>query len=306
MVEEREVRIIGSPLEISNRDIVDDLDSTLEEINYLQYTKDIIEFIFMERDDFENKFDEFIKFICLNKNVRILYSDISSNIYRVANDSNLENVNFNLEKIKDEFILNKFKNYPEAKCVEKIIIKIYDHFNLAIHQFQSLKVSDQNVEKKVGQIVNPIKAEIDSSIKAEAGNLKNEFIGLIGMFTAMSFLVFGGVEFLGGVFSKIEDVPVLKLIMIGCIWSLCISNLIYAFMFFVESMIVYKKEHRQIKYFKKYPMIIFSNYILIFIFLFSSWGYYCRKNDINNIIFNLAKNYSIIYLIIIILLFQKN
>ena len=120
------------------------------------------------------------------------------------------------------------------------------------------------------------------------------------------FLVFGGVEFLGGVFSKIEDVPVLKLIMIGCIWSLCISNLIYTFMFFVESMIVYKKEHKQIKYLKKYPMIIFSNYILIVIFLFSSWVYYCRKNNINNIIFNAAKNYSTICLIIMIVLLRKS
>lgn len=313
MGKERELRTIESPLDINNRDIVDNLDSTIEETDYLQYTKEVIEFIFMEKDEFEEKLNEFIEFIRSNKNVRILYSEISSNIYLRINDSDLENVNINLEKIKDEFILKKFKNYPNAKCIEKIIIKIYDHFNLAIYQLKRLKYDDEDFKKKVGQVITPVNdennqkidkkfTEIDSSIKAEAGNLKNEFIGLIGMFTAMSFLVFGGVEFLGGVFSKIEDVPVLKLIMIGCIWSLCISNLIYAFMFFVESMIVYKKEHRQIKYFKKYPMIIFSNYILIFIFLFSSWGYYCRKNNINNIIFNLAKNYSIIYLIIIILL----
>lgn len=304
---------LKNPLDLMMKERIEPFGSTKEEINYLQYTREIISFMCKEKNDFEQNFNKFLKFIDSNKEVRILYSEISSNIYKIINECDLENININLERIKDEIILNKFENYPDYKCVEKIIIKIYDHFNLAIYQLEKLRNEDENFKKKVGQVITPINKsnnkkidkkfnQIDSAIKTEAGNLKNEFIGLIGMFTAMSFLVFGGLEFLGGIFSKIDDVPILKLIMIGSIWSLCISNLIYAFMFFIESMIIYKKSDEQFKYLRKYPMIIFSNYILIFIFLFSSWAYYCRKNNINNIIFKLANNYSLVYLIILVAL----
>lgn len=305
---------IENPLNILNNERVDSIDSVKEEIDYLFYTKEIIKYICMEKDDFEQNFNIFLQFIESNKDVRILYSEISSNIYRRIDSSSLDNININLEKIKDEIILNKCKNYPTSKCVEKILIKVYDHFNLAIYQLKRLKVEDKEFEEKVGQVIKPINdenstkidnkfIEIDSSIKKEAGNLKNEFIGLIGMFTAMSFLVFGGLEFLGGIFSKIDDVPILKIIMIGSIWSLCISNLIYAFMFFIENIVLSKRrKDNQIKYLKKYPMIILSNYSFIFIFLFSSWAYYCRKNEIDNIIFNLANNYSMVYFGVLIFL----
>ncbi|GAA0816352.1 hypothetical protein [Clostridium tertium] len=305
---------IRNPLDLMMEERIEHFEYIKEEINYLQYTRDIISFMCKEKNDFEKNFNKFLKLIDSNKEVRILYSEISNNIYKIINDCDLENININLERIKDEIILNKFENYPEYKCIEKIIIKIYDHFNLAIYQLKKLNTDDENFKKRVGQVISPINnsnnkkidkklTQIDSAIKTEAGNLKNEFIGLIGMFTAMSFLVFGGLEFLGGIFSKIEDVPILKLIMIGSVWSLCISNLIYAFMFFIENIVIHRKvKNGQPKYLKRYPMIIISNYILVFIFLFSSWGYYCRKNKIDNIIFNLANNYSMIYFVMLIIL----
>lgn len=300
-----------NPLDVQMKENIEPFNSTKEELDYLQYTREIIRFMCMEKEVFEENFKKFLDIIITNKDVRILYSEISSNIYRRIND--LDNININLEKIKDEIIVNKGKNFPDSRRAEKIIVKIYDHFNLAIYQLKRLKDDDDVFSKRVAGVIKPINdensekidnkfIEIDSSIKTEAGNLKNEFIGLIGIFTAMSFLVFGGLEFLGGIFSKIEDVPILKLIMIGSIWSLCISNLMYAFMFFIESIIAYKKESGQPKYLKRYPMIIFSNYIFVFIFLFSSWAYYCRKNNINNIIINIANDYSMIYFIILIIL----
>lgn len=304
---------IKNPLELMMNERIEPFDLKKEEVDYLQYTKDIINYMCKDKDDFEQNFNKFLDFIYFNKDVRILYSEISNNIYKIIDDRDLENININLERVKDQIIEKKFKNYSNYKCVEKIIIKIYDHFNLAIYQLKKLKNEDEDFKKKVGQVITPINKsnnrkidkkfnQIDSAIKIEAGNLKNEFIGLIGMFTAMSFLVFGGLEFLGGIFSKIDDVPILKLIMIGSVWSLCISNLIYAFMFFIESMIIYKEFKNKLKYLRKYPMIIFSNYILIFIFLFSSWAYYCRKNNISNIIFKLANNYSMIYFILLVIL----
>lgn len=300
-----------NPLNINKKQFIYSIENKDGEIDYLDNTKEIIKFICMEKDEFENNFDKFIEFINLNKHVRILYSEISIIIYEKAN--NLENININLEKIKDEIIDNKCKNYSEAEAVSKIIVKIYDHFNLAIYQLARLKDDDETFRKRVAQVIQPINdenknkidkkfSEIDSSIKMEAGNLKNEFIGLIGIFTAMSFLVFGGLEFLGGIFSKMEDVPILKLVIIGCIWGVCISNLMYAFMFFIESILAYKKEYGQPKYLKRYPMIIFSNYIFIGIFLFSSWAYYCRENNINNLIFNLANEHSMVYFIFLIFL----
>lgn len=55
--------------------------------------------------------------------------------------------------------------------------------------------------------------------------MNSQLLTMIGIFTALAFLVFGGINSLDNVFS--EGVPVLKLMVVGSVWGLCILNLVF-------------------------------------------------------------------------------
>ena len=63
--------------------------------------------------------------------------------------------------------------------------------------------------------------------------MNTQLISLIAIFTALSFIVFGGISSLDNIFDGVKDIPVTKLMIVGSIWCFCIMNLVFVFMFFV-------------------------------------------------------------------------
>lgn len=212
---------------------------------------------------------------------RILYAPISNMIYDVYEshedpneiDNIIGNMVSNVDALR-EYAYHKDEG-DISKDAKKVVIKIWDHINLANQQYKRLKESEDEYKKRFDRIFAPIKESITKDMSAQ-------LLSMVGIFTALAFLVFGGITSLGNIFSN-ETLPVLKLMMIGCIWGICILNVVFVFLFCVGKMtkLNFKStDNPNASIFKKYPIVWWSNLIAIDILMISSWLYYfSRKNE---------------------------
>lgn len=176
--------------------------------------------------------DTFIRHLSdyLSKYNRIHYSSLSSLIY--SNEESKQWISSNLEQLvnyTDKPDYNSLFGADEQKeSVKKIIVKIWDHYHLA--DAQMIVLSDE----KFYEHFLPERDSINQSIADEGRKLNKELIAMVAIFTAMSFLIFGGLSSLSNVLSTtIEKLPVLNISIACLVWGLCVYNMIYLFMYLV-------------------------------------------------------------------------
>lgn len=100
----------------------------------------------------------------------------------------------------------------------KVILKMYDHVNLAKRQYNELKESDDDFEMKFRKSFQSHQVELTRE-------MSSQLVTLVGIFTAIAFVVFGGISSLDNVFQNgIADIPLLRVMIIGIVWSLCMIN----------------------------------------------------------------------------------
>lgn len=212
---------------------------------------------------------------------RILYAPISNMIYDVYEshedpdeiDNIIGTMMSNVDALR-EYAYHKDEG-DISKDAKKVVIKIWDHINLANQQYKTLKESEAEYKDRFNRSIAPIKENITKDMSAQ-------LLSMVGIFTALAFLIFGGITSLDNIFSN-ETLPVLKLMMIGCIWGLCILNVVFVFLFCVGKMtkLNFKStDNPSASIFKEYPIVWWSNLIAIDILMISSWLYYfSRKNE---------------------------
>lgn len=166
--------------------------------------------------------------------------------------------------LDDEAQIDQCKKYATA------IDKLWDHSNLAQTQNQALHDSDETFKARFDKNLIPFKSEFTHEMNMQ-------FISLIAIFTALSFLVFGGISSLDNVFADVGHVPVLDLIIVGSIWSLCITNLVFVFIFLVAKMTklnIKSSEREGATLSQRYPFFVWSNFVLVLILTVSCWLYF--------------------------------
>lgn len=225
---------------------------------------------------------------------RILYAPISNTIYACYDEHDIEEsssligtMNSNIEAVvvyaqSSEFIERKKQAQGEkAKKnlddTRKVILKIWDHINLAQQQYSMLKQSDEDYKKKFDKSISPFKEELTK-------DMNSQLLTMVGIFTALAFLIFGGISSLDNIFANIEF-PLFKLLIVGALWGLCILNLIFVFLFCVGKMtkLNFKStDDKNATLFQKYPIVWWSNLIIVSIMVLSIWGYYLTKRNIHN------------------------
>lgn len=250
--------------------------------------------MYLEKEEFE--IDSAIEVIKNLKTERLLYSEISNRLFSFAQKDNSDSRNVaifvsNVDILKEK-ILNT--NNAEYEDIKPIVLKLYDHTQLANHQVSVFKVGqeqfdtylknsdymnkkDSTISAKLDNAVDQMTTKVDSKIES----VTSQVVSLVALFTAMSFLVFGGLSSFESIFSNIQDTSLLKLIILSSVWGFAILNTIAIFMFFT-SRVVGKSFKISVQnantLFKQYPYIILSNYTLLSILLFSSWLYmYVKK-----------------------------
>lgn len=238
----------------------------------------------------EKIFDEILDYISTYD--RILYAPISNTIYACYNDHDIEEgrrligtLNSNIIAVvnysQGELIANKINTSKDEKKkkltdTKKAILKIWDHINLAQQQYSALKQTDEEYRTKFDESIAPIKENIERDINSQ-------LITLVGIFTALAFLIFGGISSLDNAFSH-SELPLLKLMITGSIWGLCILNLIFVFLFCIGKMTnlnFTSTEDKDATIFQKYPIVWWCNFLVISIMFMSMWGYYITQKNIH-------------------------
>lgn len=273
---------IGS--RIDDRLITDEMSEKITEICNLLY-------------DDSNEFKEekaFAKiFQYIKEYKRLLHSQISNEVYACFNERTTEEASNKLgtmiSNIEKVVAYTGTQRYKEKKAkekqvdaqklyedTEKVLIKIWDHVNLAQTQYSGLKQTDEEYKRKFDKSITPFKEELVRDVNAQ-------LLTMVSIFTALAFLVFGGISSLGSIFSN-HELPVLKVIIIGCVWGFCLINLVFIFLFCIGKMTGFSfksSEDSNVNIIQKYPIVWWTNLIILFILFQTIWAYYVRTENID-------------------------
>lgn len=252
------------------------------------------------------KYEEIIKIIVcyVRKHERLMYSVISNYVFVPNND--IDNMVNNIDTILDysystDFssdMTEKFElNEEEIEKSRRIILKINDHIHLAVQQLHYLKISDEEYAKRFEEQMQPVTNKLVQDMNAQ-------LISLVGIFTAIAFIIFGGISEFNNIFSGLNDTSLLKLLMVGSVWGICLINLVYVFLFCIGKMTglnfrsVQKSSEATI--FQKYPIVWWSNFIVISILIVSTWLYFImyRTNVVEGLL-NLSTEWVVIISVVI-------
>lgn len=196
------------------------------------------------RTEWLESFAEFV-----NKYHKILYAKISATIITTKDDLIIQNLESNLSNIIESIVIKdgRKKYAKDFEQVEKecyvYFIKFYDHCNLALTQrsvylrteqdFKRIAIRTKgSVEKSLKEATENIKKHVlqsEGKIKSLERNITGQLIGLVSIFTTLSFVIFGGISVLDNLLENIKTAPVLNTVFIADLWMLCMINLFAIF-----------------------------------------------------------------------------
>ena len=278
-----------------NLEKIQDSQASLQNIEHSDKTQDMEESIkrFLTRleksndkFDAEAAFKELLSYItCYD---RILYSTVSNFIYAHYADSgstdHLGTLQSNLDKLvryseNAQNIMAQKKSLTSNQKEEavddtkKTILKIWDHVTLASQQYTILKQSDAEYDEKFEKRISRYKEEMSKE-------MNTQLITMVGIFTALAFLIFGSISSLDGIFENLS-IPIFKTMSIGLIWGLCVSNLIFIFLYCIGKMtnLNFKADKNpNATIFQKYPIVWWINFILVALLLVTTWGHFIQQS----------------------------
>lgn len=134
-----------------------------------------------------------------NKLDRILYSEISNYVFSLEM-AQRGIFATNLEKL---LLYTLDENNNVAEDSKKLIVKIYDHFQLALHQIENVN----NI------FANSIK-EAKENLQKEIKSVEKEYISIQGIFAAIVLAFVGGITFSTSVLQNISMVSIFRLLLV--------------------------------------------------------------------------------------------
>ncbi len=133
---------------------------------------------------------------------RILYSEISSNIFSV-DEQTLSRIVQNIDQLKDDvlhdYILEKgdpqystrkfvvYQNDKNNKEATEIFLKIFDHMHLVLYQIEKIKKETVDQTRELKKKYSVVNKKLDKS--------QNEYVTILGIFAAIILAVVGGLSY---------------------------------------------------------------------------------------------------------------
>lgn len=153
-----------------------------------------------------------------NKLDRILYSEISNYVFSLGMTQRGIFAT-NLEKL---LLYSLNENNHIAEDSKKLIVKIYDHFQLALHQIE-------NVNNIFANSIEEAKENLQKEIKG----VEKEYISILGIFAAIVLAFVGGITFSTSVLQNISAVSVFRLLLVIDFLAFVLINVIYILVKFI-------------------------------------------------------------------------
>lgn len=156
---------------------------------------------------------------------KVLYSELSSFIIDELKDDDVRNIENNIDEIGMN-LDSACSNGMISQQQYTFWLKFRDHCKLSILQRRHYNISKGTITSITEDVV---KSETDR-IQRE---LTSQLIGLVSIFTALSFVIFGGINILSSVLENIRLATVTRMLAAGSIWTLCMTFLFYIFIRFI-------------------------------------------------------------------------
>ena len=208
---------------------------------------------------------------------RLLYTVLSDEIFSCFDDETKIKEGTNILTNIDALLVYCENNENYQKNVHNIILKLKDHANLASRQYNSLKQTDEEYQQKFNKRIFGFKEKVTQEMAAQ-------LITLVGIFTAIAFVVFGGLSSLESIFSNKR--PLIEIIVIASIWMLGMINLVFIFLKGISNMtqldISSKNSDNLLE---KYIWIIWFNLIFILVIISVFWINFANFSIILNNLF---------------------
>lgn len=227
--------------------------------------------------DYEESSDKF----------RHYYSEIFSWLSLIDKlpDETEGDLNILAENIKGLKEYYKAVNYKGNRLVNisDQLEKLYDHINLEISRMHYLKALQSDSENNIDQIsrsldgLNQTATEEFSKVEKmskKVNNVYSEFVSILGIFSAIVLVFFGGTSLLGNAIEILNEVSIYKGIISCTIVGLLIADIIFIFFILLAKIL-----DRDISSFspywggdgllekgkKRYPFIFYFNVLCIVI-----------------------------------------
>lgn len=154
-----------------------------------------------------------------NKNFeRFLYSELSNYIYSL-DISKRGTLATNIEKLL--LYALKSSNGVDGDT-KKLVIKLYDHFQLALHQIENAKnIASNNIENAKVDLTNEVKS------------MQKEYITILGIFASIVLTFVGGISFSSSILENIAEVSPFRLILVIDFLGFILTNTIYLLLKFI-------------------------------------------------------------------------
>ena len=222
-----------------------------------------------------------------NESFRLSYFCITQYVFE--NDVEDSNSGFltNLGTCVD--VARKIYNQnPEKLRVYKMAIKFEDHVNLAIQQKHLVKKTQKAMVREVDTVITPRINEITKE-------MTSQLVGMVALFTALSFIVFGAISSLEGIMDALGRATentdsILPPMIVAIAWSFCVMNLLYCFMYFIIRVTNLNKpvDEKAKNVVQRYPIVFLTNYILLALFLIFGAFWFAECNGIGRSLYTLA------------------
>lgn len=153
-----------------------------------------------------------------NKLDRILYSEISSFIF--SKEPSIRGICVtNLEKL---LLYSLDENNNVAADTQRIIIKMYDHVQLALYQIE-------NTNNIFADSIEEAKENLHKQIKG----VEKEYITILGIFASIVLAFVGGITFSTSVLQNISAVSIFRLLLTVDFLAFVLINTIYVLVKFI-------------------------------------------------------------------------
>lgn len=240
--------------------------------------ENIFSLILNSPEDFDIKdwIKDFSKFAKEYK--KLLYAKISSKIIACEDNGVIENLTNNISTVieaikpKEKGVTAEDSIILVDKDCYTLFLKFHDHCNLAMTQ-RSVYLKTENEFKEIAsetkddvrKSLEEATTEINKHVKASEQkindaekNITTQLITLVSIFTALSFVIFGGISVLDNLLQNVRALPVIKTLLIGDLWFICMANL---FIIFTKLICVMTDRNFKIKWY----IIILNALLIIFL-----------------------------------------
>lgn len=160
-------------------------------------------------------------------------------------------------------VLNPDNDWPVY--VKKMVVKIYDHINLAIRQKALFQQNEKDVEDQIETILSPKLSQKSEELTKE---MTAQLVALVAIFTALSFILFGGISSLDSIFASLKETvenknSILPTLIVALAWALCLMNLLFGFMYFIFRIAkIEPPGNVKGNVVQRYPVIFLCNYVI--------------------------------------------